>query len=85
MLYLFKTLIISDVGILCESETSLKFKRDILALHLLQKMRKMLQDDGEGSAIHGKVIILLLCVLLQVYRHLQEDRGQARLSLITNN
>lgn len=40
-------------------------------------MRKVLQDDREGSAAQSKVIILLL---LQVYRHLQ-DRRQVRLSL----
>lgn len=60
-------------------------KRHIIALHLLQKMREVLQDDSKGSAIHSKVIILLLCVLLQVYRHLQEEREQVRLSVKANN
>lgn len=36
------------------------FKRHIQAFffHLLQKMREVLEDDGKGSAVHSKVIIL---------------------------
>lgn len=60
-------------------------KRDITALHLLQKMGEVLQDDSKGPAVHSKVIILLLCVLLQVYRHLQDDRGQVWLSVKAKN
>lgn len=50
------------------------FKHRVLAVYLWQKMRKVLQDDSKGSAAHSKVVISLLCFLLQVYRHLQEDR-----------
>lgn len=56
-----------------------------VSLYLLDELREVLGDNGEGSAAHGEVIALFLqshlpvthlLLLIQMYLHRLNDRGR---------